>query len=123
GITLLGGDTVGVAMVTAVFLSNIPEGLSATVGLLESNVPKARIVAIWLVVIFLSVSAAVIGYAVLGSASGATLAFIQSFAAGAILTMLANTMMPEAFTHGGRKVGLVTVAGFILASGLATISG
>jgi zinc transporter, ZIP family len=120
GITLLGGETVGVAMVTAVFLSNIPEGLSATVGLREAGMAVGRVVAIWAAVIAVSVAAAAIGYSMLGSAKGSTLAFIQSFAAGSILTMLANTMMPEAFTHGGRKVGLLTVAGFILASALAT---
>ncbi|MBI2703930.1 MAG: ZIP family zinc transporter [Actinobacteria bacterium] len=121
-ITLLGGGTVGFAMVTAVFLSNIPEGLAATVGLVESKMEAARIIGIWLIVIAISVAAATFGYVLLGSASGASLAFIQTFAAGAILTMLANTMMPEAFTHGGRQVGLLTVAGFILASGLATYS-
>jgi ZIP family zinc transporter len=122
GITLLGGGSVGVAMVTAVFLSNIPEGLAATVGLVEARAPTAKILLVWAVVIGLSVGAAVVGYDLLGSAQGRALAFIQSFAAGSILTMLANTMMPEAFLHGGRKVGLLTVAGFIVASYLATFS-
>ena len=73
----------------------------------------------WIAITVVCVAAAVIGYTVLAGASPALVAFIQSFAAGAILTMLANTMMPEAYAHGGREVGLVTVLGFLLASGLA----
>jgi ZIP family zinc transporter len=56
---------------------------------------------------------------VLGDATGDTLAFVNAFAAGAILCMLADTMMPKAFVEGGDKVGLVTVLGFALAALLA----
>ena len=58
---------------------------------------------------------ALAGYALFDGASPTTLAFINAFAAGAILTMLADTMMPEAFEHGGSAVGLLTVLGFALA--------
>ena len=65
--------------------------------------------------------AAAIGYGALGDAKPDTIAAIQAFAAGAILTMLADTMMPEGFEHGGKTVGLVTVLGFALAFFLSTL--
>lgn len=119
---MLGGSTVSVAVVVAVFVSNIPEGIAATVGLERGGMSRARIVLMWSVLVAACVAAAVVGYTVLSGAPPGTVAFTQSFAAGAILTMLANTMMPEAFAHGGREVGLVTVLGFIAASGLAAFA-
>ena len=123
GITLLGGSSVSVAVVVAVFLSNIPEAMAASVGLRAAGHSAARVVLIWTGVVTASVVAAVIGYALLQDASGDTVAFIECFAAGSILVMLANTMMPEAYSNGGREVGLVTVLGFIVASGLAASGG
>ncbi len=115
GISLLGGGGVGVAMVAAVFLSNIPESMSATTGLKASGRPTGWILGLWSLVVGASTLASVAGYALLGGASEETVAFIQTFAAGAILTMLADTMMPEAVEHAGRMVGLLTVLGFAMA--------
>lgn len=115
GISLLGGGGVGVAMVAAVFLSNIPESMSATTGLKASGRSTAWILGLWSLVVAASTVAAVAGYALLGGAPEETVAFIQTFAAGAILTMLADTMMPEAVEHAGRLVGLLTVLGFAVA--------
>ena len=115
GISLLGGGGVGVAMVAAVFLSNIPESMSATTGLKASGRSAGWILRLWALVVAASTLAAVAGYALLGGASEETVAFIQTFAAGAILTMLADTMMPEAVEHAGRLVGLLTVLGFAVA--------
>jgi len=115
GISLLGGGGVGVAMVAAVFLSNIPESMSATTGLKASGRSTGWILGLWALVIGASTLASVAGYALLGGASEETVAFIQTFAAGAILTMLADTMMPEAVEHAGRLVGLLTVLGFAVA--------
>ena len=124
GITLLTGTgTVSVAMVAAVFLSNVPEGLSATVGLRAEGRSTGFILGLWTGVVALSTAAAAIGYVVLGSTGPDVIAAVQAFAAGAILTMLANTMMPEAFGNGGKAVGLVTVLGFITAAGLASVGG
>jgi ZIP family zinc transporter len=69
----------------------------------------------------ISALAAALGYATLGDASPNTIGVIQAFAAGAILTMLADTMMPEGFEHGGPVAGLVTVLGFALAFLLSTL--
>jgi ZIP family zinc transporter len=73
------------------------------------------VIGLWVTVAAISGLAALVGYAVLGDASASVVAVIQAFAAGAILTMLADTMMPEAFEDRGRSVGLFTTLGFVLA--------
>lgn len=118
-LTLLGGNPVGIAVVVAVFLSNVPEGMAASVELARTGMAKSKIFAIWGGVVVLCVVAATVGYVVLGDSPPHTIAVIQSFAAGSILAMLSITMMPQAYSKGGRGVGLVTVLGFILAAGLA----
>jgi ZIP family zinc transporter len=75
---------------------------------------------LWLAVAVVSAFAAAVGYVALGDASPGVIGFIEAFAAGAILTMLADTMMPESFEHGGNVVGLVTLLGFALAFLLST---
>ena len=65
--------------------------------------------------------AALAGYVLFDGASGDTVAFVLAFAGGAILTMLADTMMPEAFAHGGRLVGVLTTAGFALAFAISAL--
>jgi ZIP family zinc transporter len=115
GVSLVGGGRVAGAVVVAVFLSNIPESLSAATGLRRAGHTPRYIVGLWIAVTIASTLAAALGYQVLGHASGNTIALIEAFAAGAILTMLADTMMPEAFEHGGSEVGLLTVLGFALA--------
>jgi zinc transporter, ZIP family len=121
GVSLLGGGGVGVAVVAAVFLSNVPESLSAATGLQKAGHSTGWILRLWLAVAVVSAVAAAVGYGVLGGASDNLVAAIQAFAAGAILTMLADTMMPEAFENGGAVVGLVTVLGFSLAFLLSTL--
>jgi ZIP family zinc transporter len=115
GVSLLGGGTVSVAVVVAVFLSNVPESLSAAVGLRAAGKAPRRILAMWAVVAVVSALAAALGYVLLGDASTAVVAVVQAFAAGAILTMLADTMMPEAFQADGRLTGVLTTAGFVTA--------
>lgn len=115
GISLLDGGGVGAAMVLAVFLANVPEALSATTGLRAAGRSPAWVLTLWGGVVVASVVAAVLGYALLGDASPATIAFIETFAAGAIITTIADTMVPEAVEHAGRVVGLVMVLGFVLA--------
>jgi len=115
GVSLLAGGTVSAAMVAAVFLSNVPEAVAATSGLTKSHFSRARVLVLWIAVALVSAFAAAAGYVVLGNSSPAAVAFSQAFAGGAILTMLADTMMPEAFEYGGATVGLMTVLGFSLA--------
>lgn len=122
GLTLLEGGGVGVAVVVAVFLSNIPESMSAAVGLRKSGRSARWIVGLWLGVLVISALAAAAGYGTLQSADPVLIGAIQAFAAGAILTMLADTMMPEAFEEGGPSVGLVTCLGFAGAFLLTALS-
>jgi ZIP family zinc transporter len=115
GLTVLQAGTVSSAFLVAVFVSNLPEAIAATSGLAKSGWRTSRILGLWVVVALVSGLSALAGYAFLDTASPQTIAFVLAFAGGAILTMLADTMMPEAFEHGGRLVGVVTTFGFALA--------
>jgi ZIP family zinc transporter len=103
---------VGLAFLAAVAVSNLPEAISATTGLRATGWRPGRIVGLWLVVVGVSAVAAGAGYGLLAGTSPAMIGTIQAFAAGAVLTMLADTMMPEAFEEAGAWVGLATVLGF-----------
>jgi ZIP family zinc transporter len=118
GLTLLETGDVGVAMLIAVFVSNVPEAIAATVGLRAGGWSLSKVYVLWSVIAVSSAIAAAAGYALLDGASPDTLAFMFAFAAGAMLTMLATSMMPEAFEHAGRAVGLTTVFGFAVAFGI-----
>jgi ZIP family zinc transporter len=120
GLTLVTGGGISVSFVVAVFISNLPESISASAGLEKAGHSKRWIYGLWLLIAGVSALAAGLGYGVLGDATGNELAFVNAFAAGAILCMLADTMMPKAFRDGGDKVGLVTVLGFALAALLST---
>jgi zinc transporter, ZIP family len=122
GVSLIGGGSVGVAVVIAVFLSNIPESLSASVGMKRDGRSNGYILRLWTMVVAASTVAAALGYGLLGGAGETALAFTETFAAGAVLTMLADTMAPEAVNHAGPAVGLACVSGFI-ASFLLSMAG
>jgi ZIP family zinc transporter len=115
GLTLLTGDGVSIAMLAAVFLSNLPESIAATSELKAGGWAPRRLLGLWLLVALVCAVAAAAGYTALDDASPATVAAVLAFAGGAILAMLAETMMPEAFKHGGQLVGPVTSLGFALA--------
>ena len=121
GISLIEGGGVGIALVAAVFLSNVPEGLSSAAGMRRAGRSPAHVLGLWGAVTLASTLAALLGYLFLDGASGNVVAFIQSFAAGAVLTMLASTMMPEAYEDGGPVVGVVTTVGFLLAFVLSRV--
>ena len=112
GIDLLSGEGIGAAFVAAVFLSNLPESAAASSGLAKAGWQHARIYGLWAAVILVAGVAAALGNGLFGDAPPNWIAFVLAFAAGAILTMLADTMMPEAFEKGGRAAGLLTTLGF-----------
>ena len=118
GASLLEGS-VATAVVVGVFVSNVPESLSATSGLLAAGWARSRIFALWSAVVAVSVLAAAIGWLALDSMATATGAFALAFAGGALLVMLSDTLMPEAFALGGREAGLLTALGFALGFGLS----
>ena len=122
GISLIEGSGVGIALVVAVFLSNVPEGLSSAAGMKRAGRSTTYVLGLWGAVTLASTLAAMFGYLFLAGASENVVAAIQAFAAGAILTMLASTMMPEAYEEGGPIVGLVTTVGFLLAFVLSRVA-
>ena len=115
GLTIYEGGAVGAAYLAAVFISNLPEAISSTAGLVTGGWKKARILWMWIAIAVVSGVASLAGYGLFQNSSPDTVAFVLAFAAGAILTMLADTMMPEAFEHGGKLVGVVTTLGFAVA--------
>jgi zinc transporter, ZIP family len=121
GLGLLSGNGVSVALIAAVFLSNLPEAIAATTGLSRGGWASRKIIGLWVLVTVVSGLSSLAGYVLFDSAGPSALAFVLAFAAGAILTMLADTMMPEAFEHGGKLVGLLTTLGFGLAFALAML--
>jgi zinc transporter, ZIP family len=115
GIDLLSGEGVSGAFIAAVFLSNLPESAAASAGLAKAGWQQSRIYGLWAGVTVVAGAAAALGNGALSSASADSIAFVLAFAAGAILTMLADTMMPEAFEQGGKAAGLLTTLGFAAA--------
>jgi ZIP family zinc transporter len=115
GLTIFEGGAVGAAYLAAVFISNLPESISSTSGLLTSGWVKSRILWLWIGIMVVSAVASMAGYGLFQDSSPEVVAFVLTFAAGAILTMLANTMMPEAFEHGGKWVGIMVTLGFATA--------
>jgi ZIP family zinc transporter len=122
GLTVLEAGEVSAAFLVAVFLSNLPEAIAATSGLTKAGWARARVFALWTGVALVCGLSALAGYALLDTASPHTIALVLSFAGGAILTMLADTLMPEAFEHGGKLVGFFTTAGFALAFGITALT-
>jgi ZIP family zinc transporter len=121
GLGLLAGEGVSAAVLVAVFLSNLPEAIAATTGLSRAGWARARILGLWLLVTAVAGVASLAGYALLEDASANTIAFVLAFAGGAVLTMLADTMMPEAFEHGGKLVGVFTTVGFAIAFAISAL--
>ena len=117
GLGLLEGSAPSVAVV----VSNLPEAAAASAGLSQSGWRPGRLYALWALVVLVSGLSSLAGYAFFGDASGNVLAFMSAFAGGAILTMLADTMMPEAFAQGGKLVGVFTTLGFALAFAISAL--
>jgi len=121
GLTIYEGGAVGAAYLAAVFISNLPEAISSTSGLVTANWKHSRIMWMWIAIALISGLASLAGYGLFQHSPPSTIAFVLSFAAGAIITMLAETMMPEAFEHGGKLVGVVTTLGFAVAFTIHTL--
>lgn len=115
GIALFAGKGLGFLMLAAIFLSNLPEGISSVPGLLREKFTKKFVLYMWLIASVVLALIVVASYFFLREIDPNNLGIIEAFAAGAILAMLADTMMPEAFEEGGATIGLVTVLGFIVA--------
>jgi zinc transporter, ZIP family len=121
GLTFLDGGGVSAAMIVAVFLSNLPEAIAATTGLAKAGWSRGKIFGLWGLVTLVSGLSAAIGYVLFDGASDQWLAFVLAYAGGAILTMLADTMMPEAFERSGKLTGLATTLGFAVAFAITAL--
>ena len=123
GLSLLNGGAVSWVAVIAIFLSNIPEGLSSAAGMKKAGRSAAYVFGVWVGIAVLSGLAALVGYAVFRNFSADVIAGTTAVAAGAILAMLADTMIPEAFETAHDLAGLITVAGFLAAFVLTKLGG
>ena len=115
------GSAVNLAFLVAVFISNLPEGVAGTVNLEAAGYSRRTIAGLWAMLVLLSAACAGLGYLLVYRLPEVDGLLAQAFAAGAMLTMLADAMMPEAFEHGGMLVGLFTVAGFLIAGVLSVM--
>lgn len=121
GMSLVFGGAINVAFLVAVFISNLPEGVAGSLNLEAAGRSRKTVLWMWIVLVLVSALCAGLGYALASRLPGATGELTQAFAAGAMLTMLADAMMPEAFEHGGKLVGLATVMGFLVAAMLSVV--
>ena len=115
GVSLIGGGGVGTAVLAAIFISNVPEGLSSAAGMKRAGRSARYVFGVWGGIALISGLAALVGYVALDGVSPAVLAVITAVAAGAILAMLADTMIPEAFEEAHVLTGLITALGFLTA--------
>ncbi|MBD1380767.1 ZIP family metal transporter [Metabacillus arenae] len=113
GVSLLDQGSVSYLMVIAVFISNFPEGLSSSVGLIKDGYSKKKIIIMWFIVVLLASLSSLLGFSLLSNASSMVISFIGAFAAGGIVAMVSSTMMPEAFEEGGAIVGFTASIGLL----------
>lgn len=118
GLSMLTGGTVSIVAVVAIFLSNLPEGLSSASGMKKAGRSAAYIFGVWGAIALASGVSAMLGYTVFGGFSPFVIAATTAVAAGAILAMLVDTMIPEAYETAHDYAGLITVLGFLAAFAL-----
>ncbi len=120
GLTVLQGG-VSIALLAGVVLSNLPEGMASSSGLKAAGWRQSRVLLMWTAVVLVSGVSAAAGYVMLDPAGGLTGALVQAFAAGALLAMLADTLLPEAYEVEGVLTGPLVVLGFAISLGLSAI--
>ncbi len=115
GLSLLNGEGVGVSVLVAIFISNLPEGLSSAAGMKRNGRSASYVFGVWGGIAIAGGLAGMVGVVLLDGAAPATVAVITAVAAGAILAMIADTMIPEAFERTHLYTGLIATVGFITA--------
>ena len=123
GMSLALGGAMNMAFLVAVFISNLPEGVAGSLNLESAGHSRKEISWMWTWLVLISAACAGLGYLMITWLPGADGRYAQAFAAGAMLTMLADAMMPEAFEHGGKLVGILTVMGFLVSAILSGRAG
>jgi len=123
GVSLLRGGAVGIVAVIAVFLSNVPEGLSSAAGMRKGGKSATYVFGVWTAITLVSGISAFAGYALFEGVAPAWIAAVQAIAAGAILSMIVDTMVPEAFEGTHDLAGIIAVTGFLAAFALSKLGG
>ncbi|HEY6144174.1 MAG TPA: hypothetical protein VIV55_12240 [Flavobacterium sp.] len=114
GLGIFEEGSVSAAMLVAVFISNLPEAIASSSGMKSDGWSKKKMILLWMFISLLCSFSTVAGFSLFSTTSDEWLSFIQAFAGGAILMMLANSMIPEAYEHGGKLAGIATVLGFFV---------
>jgi zinc transporter, ZIP family len=120
GIGIAGGEGVSIGLLVAIFVSNLPEAIGSATDMRAAGTSLRRIRVLWLGVAALCALATLLGYWLATRTGGHFQAGINGFAAGALLVMLVDSMIPEATAKSGRVAGLATTLGFAVAAGLST---
>jgi zinc transporter, ZIP family len=115
GLSVAHSPQVSLAFIFAITISNIPQGLGGTVGMTTGGWPRFQVTRMWLAVCGLSILAAALGYFLGTIFTGITGALVDAFAAGSLLMMLTDSMIPESYEHAGNETGLLLVLGFVTA--------
>jgi zinc transporter, ZIP family len=123
GVSLLEGGSVGLVALIAVFLSNLPEGLSSAAGMKAEGRKASFVFALWAGVALIAGLASLLGYVAFAGVAPGAVAAVQAIAAGAILAMIVDTMVPEAFEGTHDYAGLIAVSGFLTAFALSKLAG
>lgn len=122
GIGLATGKGVSVALLVAIFISNLPEAIGSASDMLRSGKSRREVVTLWVAVTVLCAAATLVGFLVAQLVGGGVKAAVDGFAAGALLVMLTDSMIPEAKEKVGNRAGLVAVLGFAVAAGLSNLA-
>jgi ZIP family zinc transporter len=120
GLGLALGGQISLAFLAAIFVSNVPQGLAGTTSLQEAGTPNRRITVMWALLTAACGVASLLGY-VVADRTNHVGTYVSAFAGGAVLMMLADSMIPESYRHGGRLTGLLTVVGFLVAGVLTVL--
>jgi ZIP family zinc transporter len=123
GISLVTGGVVNIVLIVAIFISNFPEGLASTSGMSSNGKSRKYIVGLWAIAVLVGTVSTAIGFSVLSKADPSIISLSMSFAAGAILVMVAESMIPEAYEEAGMKIGIATMVGFGVAFILESMGG
>lgn len=121
GMDLATGGAVNLAFLMAVFVSNLPEGIAGTRAMISSGNSSTKVLSMWAGLVIACALSAAFGFAFVQWLPAADGRYARAFAAGAVLTMLADVMMPEAFKHGGKIAGLLATLGFLVAAILSVM--
>jgi ZIP family zinc transporter len=122
GIGIAAGGGVGVGLLVAIFVSNLPEAIGSAGGMSAAGEAERRILRLWLSIAGVCALATVVGFGLADVVGDAWEGGIDGFAAGALLVMLIDSMIPDASARAGRPAGLATTLGFAVAAALSAVS-